>query len=429
MNASLKIFLVKLRWFLFERITSVLDFVLYAIHVPVSGRSNPKRNEKKVIVYLGEQLPPRIPRIAKWVKRSGEYSTVLVCSQRGYFEKFSNNEFDAVFLFRNEFHLKRILKQLPKISLIHAFAPKSYYPNLARQIVKAPFVLDMQDVYSIYYGLNPTLGWLKKELPHEKECLEKADGIVAHSLEPNVALRKYGIKKKPKTIFFPLYCDDDAFLNGPSHPSGMEGDNTFSSSPSGRSGGALHLVYAGGVAGSHRNPKQYGNIQFHEIINILSKQKIHFHIYPSPSNIPADYEEYEKISKQNSFFHFHEPVAQDKLAIELSKYNFGILFFFKGVSEQSDDKLKYATTLKLFNYLEAGIPIIVAKDLGYQSWIVERNQSGLTIENINDLASLKEKILQLNYETLLQSVKERRIGLSIKANTDRILKFYSVIQR
>ena len=413
MNASTKIFFVKLRWFLFERVTSVTDFVLYAMNFPVAGTDNLKRNEKKVIVYLGEQLPARIPRMAKWVKRSGEYSTVLVCSKRGYFEKFSNSEFDAVFLFRNEFHLKRILKHLSKISLIHAFAPKNYYPNIARQTLKVPFVLDMQDVYSIYYGLNTTLGWLKKELPHEKECLEKADGIVAHSLEPNVAFRKYGIKKKPKTIFFPLYCDDDVF---------QQNEKKLNTDD-------LHLVYAGGVAGSHRNPKQYGNIQFQEIINILSKQKIHFHIYPSPSNIPADYEEYEQIAKQNSFFHFHEPMAQDKLAKELSKYHFGILFFFKGLSDQSDDKLKYATTLKLFNYLEAGIPIIVAKDLGYQSWIVKRNKSGLSVSGKEELLSIREKINNEKYSVFVDEIRKNREKLSLQKNASRLVSFYRDLSR
>ncbi len=408
MNASAKIFFVKLRWFLFEKLTSALDFFLHAMNFSVEETAILKRSEKKVIVYLGEQLPARIPRMAKWVKRSSGYSTILVCSQRGYFEKFTNNEFDAVFLFRNEFHLKRILKHLPKISIIHAFAPKSYYPNIARKALKVPFVLDMQDVYSIYYGFNPTLDWLKKELPHEKECLEKADGIVAHSFEPNVALRKYGIKKKPKTIFFPLYCDDDVFQNKPKQ---LNPDD-------------IHLVYAGGVAGSHRNPKQYGNIQFHEIIKILSKQKIHFHIYPSPSNIPADYEEYVEIAKQNSFFHFHKPVAQNKLAEELAKYHFGILFFFKGLSDQSDDKLKYATTLKLFNYLEAGIPIIVSKDLGYQSWMVERNNAGISVENQNYLGSLKNRIADCDYENLLQGLKNKREDLSLKKNTERMMKFY-----
>ncbi|MBI4929398.1 MAG: hypothetical protein HY841_01455 [Bacteroidetes bacterium] len=423
MNASAKIFFVKLKWFLYEKFSSVFDFILYALNVPVTGTGKLKRSEKKVIVYLGEQLPARIPRIAKWVKRSGEYSTILVCSQRGYFEKFSNNEFDAVFLFRNAFHLKRILKQLPQVSLMHAFAPKSYYPNIARQTLKVPFVLDMQDVYSIYYGLNPALGWLKKELPHERECLEKADGLVAHSLEPNVAFRKYGIKKKPKTIFFPLYCDDDVFQKSPSLPSRREGVSSLS--PWGRDGEGS-LVYAGGVAGSHRNPKQYGNIQFHEIINILSKQEIHFHIYPSPSNIRADYEEYEQIAKQNSFFHFHEPVAQDKLAEELSKYHFGFHtgFVNKELHKQSYDKYKYCTTLKLFNFIEAGIPVIISENIVYQSWIVKRYKSGILIDK-QDLLDLRKILFQDDYTILAENVILAQKKLSLKDNTKRLLNFYN----
>lgn len=405
--AALKILLTKIQWALYEKLSSFFDFFLYVLSVPVLGISKIKTG-KKAVVYLGEQLPPRIPRIAKWVRRSGEYFTILVCSKRGFFEKFSNNEFDAVFLFRNKWHLQRILKQLPGISLIHAFAPKSHYPNIARQTVTAPFIIDMQDVYSIYYGLNPTLGWLKNELPHERACLEFADGVVAHSLEPNVAYRKYGITKKPKTIFFPLYCDDDVFQNNDKQ---LDPDN-------------IHLVYAGGVAGSHRNPKQYGNIQFHQIINTLSKQKIHFHIYPSPSNIRADYEEYEEIAKQNSFFHFHEPISQDQLAKELSKYHFGILFFFRGESEQSADKLKYATTQKLFNYLEAGIPILVSKDLGYQSWMVERNGTGIVLPGKGSVDKLSEIIFKNNYASLVSQVIESRYKLSLKKNIRRLLDFY-----
>lgn len=410
--ASIKIILVKARWALFEKISSLFDFFLFAFNIPIDGILKLK-SRKKIIVYLGEQLPPRIPRLAKWVKRSSEFSTVLVCSQRGYFEKFSDPNFDAVFLFRNIFHLKRIVKQIPNIYLVHAFAPKSFYPDEVRKILKVPFVLDMADVYSIYYGLNPTLGWLKKELPHEKSCLENADGIVAHSLEPNLAMRKYGIKKKPTTIFFPLYCDDDFFC-----------ENKKILNPD-----DIHLVYAGGVAGSHRNPKQYGNIQFHDIINILSKQKIHFHVYPSPSNIRADYEEYEEIANNNSFFHFHESVAQKDLAKELSKYHFGILFFFKGVSEQSEDKLKYATTLKLFNYLEAGIPIIVSKDIVYQSWMVERNKCGLTVSDKSELSNLKEKLLEQNYSALIGEVHKSRANLSLQKNIPRLLSFYQQLSR
>ncbi|MFH1004127.1 MAG: hypothetical protein V1781_01310 [Bacteroidota bacterium] len=413
LTASSKIFLVKLKWFLWKQLSSVWDFILLLFNFPVSYNDDLKQKEKKVIVYLGELLPPRISRMAKWVKRSSDFATVLVCSKQGFFEKFSDPNFDSVFLFRNAFHLKRIVKQIPNIHLIHAFAPKSFYPDIIRRAFKHKFIADYQDVYGIYYGLNPSLRWLKKELPYEKACLEHADGIVAHSLEPNVALRKYDIKKKPKTIFFPLYCDDDSFC-----------ENKKNISPEN-----IHIVYAGGVAGSHRNPRQYGNIQFHWLIEKLSSQKIHFHIYPSPSNFPADYEEYKFIEKQNMFFHFHNPIAQNKLAMELSKYHFGILPFFRGDSQQGENKYKFATTLKLFNYIEAGIPVLVSKDIIYQSWIVERYKAGIILSSKKDIDNLKEIILKMEYKKLSDDLKENRNKISLSRNIPRLIKFYDRIRQ
>ena len=396
---------------MYERFSSAWDLVALLFNFPVSGNTLLKRNGKQVIVYLGEHLPPRIPRIAKWVKRSSDYSIVLVCSKQGFYEKFSDPNFDGVFLFRNAFHLERIVKQIPNIRLIHAFAPKSFYPDLIRKKFKHKFIIDYQDVFGNYYGLNPSLSWLKKELPHEKACLEHADGIVGQSLEPNAAMRKYGIKKKPKTIFFPLYCDDDFFYENKKTPSFDD----------------IHIVYAGGVAGSHRDPKQYGNTQFRWLIEKLSKQKIHFHIYPSPSNISADYEEYREIEKQNLFFHFHEPVAQSELTLELSKYHFGILPFFLGGSDQSESKYKFATTLKLFNYIEAGIPVLVSKDIIYQQWIVERYRSGIVLSSREDVDVLGEKILKLDYKNMAKELIENRNKISLSRNIPRMMKFYDTI--
>jgi hypothetical protein len=395
--ASLRIILTKIRWLIYEVASSGLDGALYIFRVPVPG----------IPVFIGELLPPRTARMAKWLSRSGIYSTVLVCSKRGYVAKFSDPHFEATFLFRNKWHLRRILLRIPDVALLHSFAPKSYFPDIARLTLNVPFIHDMQDVYAIYYGLRPTLRWLKKELPHEKACLEHADGLVAHSLEPNVAYRKYRTQRKPSNLFFPLYCDNDYFCEpGPCFKDGE-----------------IHIVYAGGVAGSHRNPKQYGSIMFQPLIRTLSGQHIHFHIYPSPSNVRADYEEYEATAKENPYFHFHEPVAQHKLAGEMSKYDWGILPFFSGQNEQSEDKYKYATTLKLFNFLEAGLPVIVSKDIIYQSWILDRYGCGVLIDG-TDIQSLRNKVTPDKRIELLKNLLQARQTLSLEQNTGRLLAFY-----
>ncbi|MGD0709901.1 MAG: hypothetical protein ABR968_01840 [Bacteroidales bacterium] len=343
--------------------------------------------------------------MAKWVRNYG-FTTILISNKALYIKAFSDDVWDFKILFRNEYHLKRIIKQLKKVYIYHVTAPKSYYPDMIRQMVKAPFIIDMHDVYSCYYGLNPAIKWIQTELIYEKKCLQLSDGVVGVSLEPNVALRKYG-KPKPPTIYFPLYCDNDFFKNNTKQ---LTEDN-------------IHLVYAGGIAGSHRNKSHYGAIQFHNLIKVFSEQKIHFHIYPSPSVHITDISEYEKIAGTNDYFHFHKSVPQENLADELSKYHFGLIPFFSKDTRISTEKIKYATSLKLFNYIEAGIPLIISKDLIYQSWIVERYCAGYSI-GADDLSRIKEIILSINYRDLVSGMIEKREEISLKNHIPRLIKFY-----
>ncbi|HTF02975.1 MAG TPA: hypothetical protein VK826_03085, partial [Bacteroidia bacterium] len=397
----------KVRIIGFEKLSGAWDFLLYALRIPVFTAKIGDSPEK-TIVYVGEFLPPRTARMAKWLKRKNKYRTVLLCSRHGYVSAFTNNSFDRTFLFRNAWHLRRILRSLPPIWLMHSFAPKSHFPDVARETLPGvPFIHDMQDVYATYYGTSPALRWLQRELPHEKNCLTYADGVVAHCLEANVGFRRYGITEKPPTLFFPLYCDDDCFIDNAKKISDSE----------------IHLAYAGGVAGSHRDPGHYGNIQFHRLIETLTAQGLHFHIYPSPSNIRADYEEYEALDKTNPRFHFHKPVKQEALAEELSKYHFGILPFFKELSEQSPMKLKYATTLKLFNYLEAGLPVIVSGDLGFQSWLVKRYDFGVVIA-LADVGILRAKLEAVPDTHFPEQVRRARQTLALSRHVNRLENFY-----
>jgi hypothetical protein len=407
--ASLKIIITKIYRLAYDKLTSVFDIVLLNLNWPVNKLKSLNNTEKKIIVYIGGGLVPRISRIAKWVKRNEGFETVLVAHKISYQNKFSNNEWSYVFLYRNEFHLKRIIRQIHNVYIYHGFAPGSKFPDIVRDIVKTPFIIDFQDVYACYYGLNPDIRWLKFELPHEKNCLLLSNGIVAHSMESNVAIRKYS-KDKPPAIFFPLYCDNDFFKNNTKQ---LSEDH-------------IHLVYAGGVAGSHRNKTHYGSIQFHNLIKILSEQKIHFHIYPSPSIHSTDKTEYEQIAVNNIYFHFHKSVSQENLAYELNKYHFGILPFFLEDTQQSSEKYKYATTLKLFNYIEAGIPIIVSQDLVYQSWIVERYKAGLTITK-NDLVRLKNIVTAIDYQAMVNTMIANRENISLKTHIPRLIQFYKQI--
>jgi glycosyltransferase involved in cell wall biosynthesis len=409
LSAKHRLLLHKIRVYGGERLSLALDMPLYLLRIPAMR----KTKTSNTVVFVGENLSPRIARMAKRIRRESDYQCVLVCHRRGFYTAFSNGDFHGIYTFRNQWHMKRILRSIADVRIVHGFAPKSRFPDEARRFLQKPYIQDMQDVYSIYYEGNQLARWLKEELPYERECLSRADGIVAHSIEPNQALRMLRPERRPKTLFFPLYCDDDSFQqvsSTPKHP------------------GELHIVYAGGVAGSHRDSSHYGNTQFHGLIDRLGAQRIHFHIYPSPTNVRADWEEYEQLDKTNPWFHFHSPVPQENLAAELSRYDFGILPFFKELSDLSDMKLKYATSLKLFNYLEAGLPVIVSEDIVYQHWMATRYGAGITLKS-EGIDYLRETLERQRYEELSRAVEQARTKLSLKANIPRLLDFYTTLRQ
>lgn len=409
MLTKLKILLLKLYTLGGVYITSVFDFFLY--QAGFSVKTNIQNGSiKTTILYLGGNMPARIARIIKWHKRIENYTAILVCHKDGFRNKYSNQSIDHIILFRNHWHLKRVLKSLPNIQLIHAFGPKSFYPAIAKKSTSVPFVYDMQDVLVTYYGLQPPLRWYREELPYEKYCLANSNGFVSHSLEFQEGIRRYKIKDKPLTIFFPLCCDDDVAetKKGVFNPE------------------EIHVVYVGEVAGSFRDSKQFATIQFHHIIEEFSKQKIHLHLYAAPGTLSDDINEYKAMEKGNRFVHMHASVHQSELACELSQYDFGLIPFFFKDTMHDWAKFKYSTSLKLFNYTEAGIPIISTKDIVFQSWIVERYGLGIAIEK-KDLPALKERLLKTDYNLFLKNIEINRPKISLSKHIERLLKFYEEV--
>lgn len=405
---KIKILIVKVRMFGKLYFSSAIDFLFYWMRIPVKEVGFSLTD--KTIIYLGGNLPARIARIIKWHKRFEEFTSILVCHKDGYRDKYVNPALDHVLLFRNHWHLKRILEKLKKATLIHAFGPKSFYPSVAMKSVSIPVVYDMQDVLVTYYGLNPSIRWYKEELLLEKYCLENCRGFISHSLEFQEAIRRYQIKSKPANIFFPLCCDDDVQEN----KKGIFNPDEF------------HVVYVGEVAGSFRDSKQFATIQFHSIIEEFSKQNIHLHLYAAPGTMQDDIDEYRQMAKENRFVHMHESVHQSALAKELSQYDFGLIPFFFKDTIHDWAKFKYSTSLKLFNYVEAGIPVISTKDIVFQSWIVERYGFGIAIEK-KDIENLKSIISYHSYENFLSNIKINRPKISLANHIKRLINFYDKV--
>lgn len=372
------------------------------------------RSEQKYILFIGVYLHGRIPRIAKWVKRKSDYKTILICKEQAYNKMLLNDSFDESITYKSTWGLKAILKRFSEVNgVYHSFGPPYEAAfELINRGVKQKILFDYQDLMVTNFGLNPPFRYMKLDMQKEQKVLSAVDGIVSHSLELQSAKKFYKTKYK-NVLFFPNYTDPDNFIETKKQSLDVKD---------------IHIVYAGGVYAAHKDKDYFGGSQFHWLIEKLNHQKIHFHIYPSPAKNLEDIADYFELDKRLEFFHFHQPVPQQELANELSKYDFGILPFFHRTNKRLDDKRFYSTTLKMFNYFEAGLPIIIGKDVLFQNYMGRKYQGGITAE-WEDFDDVRALIKNYEYDILVNSIKKNRERLSLKNQISKIVSFYNQLEQ
>ncbi|MEM7369274.1 MAG: hypothetical protein AAF587_11790 [Bacteroidota bacterium] len=387
---------------------TLLDMLLYVI-LPAPRLDTSSSTDKKVILFLGDSLQARIPRLAKWLNRTGEFDCMLMVARGKGFSIFDTETFSKTFTFRSRWDLRRQLKGLEQVYVIHAFTMPSYQIRLAIEKTDLPVIMDIQDMHVSYFGLNSPKLYMRLDMPDESYSISHSDGIVSHSIELYNACQEYQITNRPPTLMFPVYCDDDHLLTPASIPSMDE----------------IHIVYAGSIAGSFQDDQHFGSLKFFRVIEAFSKQKVHLHIYPSPTMRFRDLilSEYQAISDENPYFHLHESVPQKELAEALTTYHFGLLPFFLEDTSRSANKLGRGSSQKLYNYIESGIPVIISEDLAFQSWMAQRYGAGLEITK-PDLLQIRELIEKIAYADMREELLEKRAKISLSTHIPRLTAFY-----
>lgn len=392
-----------------EKITSFYDKALYQFGILEHSIRYKNTSSKKRIVFAGQTVNHRVIKNIKWLKSTNLFEIIVVCHKASVKDDLLASYYNKLIEFRNITHLKRIIKGANNIDLVVGFSSKPSYAEIAIKYSNVPTIFDAYDCMVMYHGKTSHLGWLKKELISEEYCFKNADAILARSPENYLALKMFAIDNKP-SLFFADYCDNDYFTNT---------QLTINDSKS-----EISIAYSGGILGKHlKNKLSQGLTDFYALIEELEKQQVHFNIYPSPFLNKEQYYDYIEASQTLDYLHVHESVLQKNLAKELSNYHFGVLPHFRtGESKITDDKLDRGTSLKFYNYLEAGIPILVSSEMKYMSWIVKRYGIGIVFDR-KDFPNIRQLILSHDYNMLKSNVIQIREKLSMKNNLPRLISF------
>ena len=394
-------FLKKLQKKSRELISIPVDFSMYLLNFP--DKSLFVAEPQNYFLFYGSTINFRIKKLINRLEDNQKNTIVLV-------DKYTPQPIVSIkgetIKIRNAYHAKRLFKNTNIPHLIYFAADARF---CAKGIEDYPFkkIFDNYDNYITYYGYDYTSNYyyFKGLLQSEKKCFEQADIVLARNIETQVAIKMYGLGHKKK-FFYPDTCDKTKFI---------ENKKTISAD-------AIHLVYCGGLYGSDAHQYTHGFDDFSMLYDSLERNNIIVHLYPNLAQNIIHYKSIIELSKSNKFVQVHKSVQNDNLVATINQYHFGMIPHFKhNESSINSIKLKYATSNKFFNYLEAGLPIIITDEMEFMAWIVKRYNIGIVI-NKKDFNDLNTIIRSYDYRILCNNVQIIREKFIFEKQFNNLLK-------
>ena len=377
---------------------------------------------KKQIVFVESFFHIPSFKIAYALKKTKKYETILILLTK-HDKKIFEKAFDKIYIFDLKFTLapkelinffkkiksKKGKKFLKKIKKLNPYAFQIAGPNLVtlwfmhflKNKVKIYYACDIWEPYKKKFSLKKDSGIMQYFYKFiEKKCFKMADGILHKGPPKELNLLSYKLNA-PDLSFLP-YCLDEWIY-----------------SPKKKKSKEIHTVYIGGPWISWE-----GHVSFLKVIEIITLQKIHFHLY-CPYDIDMDV--YKKIENTNKYFHLHKGENPENLNKKILKYDYGLLpDFIYDTNIVSPLFIKISIGNKLFSYIESGLPIISSKQFEFNTKIIEENKIGINIE-YKDLKNLRKILEKQDYKQLQKNVKKAQEKFKLSKNIKKLERFYDKV--
>ena len=277
---------------------------------------------------------------------------------------------------------------------------------------------------------------LQSHLEKEKFCWENADGLCCRHIESQFAKKKLGLKFRGKRILFLDYGWGNELHSSIRREDAQKLADSRSSAEKKRE---IHIVYPGNIPLSHESMFQLW------LAARFREEEIHYHIYPPPlllSVVTAQYgitfeaafKSYIEHSFENPYFHFHRPIPAERVVSEISQYNFGISVSsrdFKEIdaslnmdNDYTEHKDHYAIASKIFDFFEAGLPVLIHSKGKFARFIASRYKGA--VEATEDVIFNRERLLEIEEKIKANAVISSQ-KYAISAHIPRLIKFYNTV--
>ena len=286
---------------------------------------------------------------------------------------------------------------------------------------------------------------LTDQIERERYCLEHADGLCCRSREVAFVGSALGYNTAPRLLFpdgcwnMPQENTHGTERTATQVPRKDSRHSSLATEASRSVATELHTVYAGHMPLDVANAGGlFGHGSKLWQARTLADQGIHFHLYPwcdRPwSELRAELGEYHELERSSKYFHLHQPVAADDLIGELSRYDLAMFLYNEFVCPEqtaatySKAKLRSAASNKLFDFIDAGLPVVhTAAEGSYQSSLLDKHDIRIELGGVPP-GEWGDVLRSVDIESVRQRVADARKDYDVRRHVAELIDFYGTLR-
>ncbi|WP_156921836.1 hypothetical protein [Desulfovibrio inopinatus] len=328
--------------------------------------------------------------------------------------------FDALWVANPFVHEMPYLAKHYDFDIIHALVGTySPYPfsELLRH-AKSPVIIDYIDFRELMYddgnhvdreahkhAFNIIDSELEFTLWHDIFTL--ADGIIYKDspLFFNHLTQKH--KHTPKAIEFQSYVCKEWICDN------KRNKNEF----------PVRAVFAGGLQ-QNKGQHDYKTCETtFDVAKTLVKQGFEFTIYNGCDAGQGGFEHYNQLAQEESLFHYNTAIPNDMLAQALCTHDIG--WNYQHFEQGTETAFCHGNVMssKIFNFLEAGLPIISSKYTGYVTHYLKTHSIGFGVTQ-EDIADFRNVVRSQDWKSIYAAVIRAQDDLSMERHFPRLAAHY-----
>lgn len=352
-----------------------------------------KRADEKNILFVQDTACIRTHKIAALMKRNGYRIFLLYMFAP---PEASNSEYAEIYDDIYTFYTWRALVDFVENSdfdIVHSSNEPDILTNLLL-LTKKHIVFDTHDMISLRRSES------EEYLALEFIANRASDGnIYTSDSVAEIAKKKFGLLGKEILAWENTVLEQEKLTNRYAKLSSIDG--------------GIHCVYEGGIVGSDKSSHRY----FEDIWRKITDCGIHIHFYSQ-----SDYQYCKELEEKSSYLHYEGNMGTKVLIQEMTKYDCGLLLL--NVNEQNKSFLETASPNKLYEYLNAGLPVAVGNITPLINF-VERYGVGKQLDMENDI---KQQIVAISCITIDEDflIKNK---LTMMSKSRELIDFYERVKK